>query len=298
MPNKKSVFAGGWNQTKADQLNKVQVPAKIRCSVCKKVKVAETYSKKQLGDLKHHIALGNDVKHANIRCRICTGSQVHEMTCAHCNVTKSLEGFSKAQRRTPDSARCYECLNQTLATRPGIKNEWEDSSDDDDSEYDSDEVTNIYESQVRTISLPYIILHADLPDQASDIDGVTASMQMLTAQNLEYHAGSDHPKTEASVGETKISSVVSNKDKMPARSTPGTTNAWNTYAQANSKRATEFTGYDSAGVAHRRVRAPSTVASDDYRSARAPWDSKYGKAKVCNALQVSHHKPVKSHPCI
>lgn len=180
-----------------------------------------------------------------------------------------------------------------MATRPGIKNEWEDSTDDDDSDYDSDGLTNNYESQVRTSSLSCIIRHADLLDQASDIDGVTASMQMLTAQNLEYHASSDHPKTEASVGETEISSVVSNKDKMPARSTAGNTTAWNTYAKANSKRATEFTGYDSAGVAHRQVRAPSTVASDDYRSPRAPWDMKYGKGKVCNALQVSHHKPVR-----
>lgn len=87
---------------------------RIRCSVCKKIKGADTYSKKQRLDLKHFIALGHDIKHSSIRCRKCTGTQTHEMTCAICGETKGLDGFSKAQRRTPDSAvwTCYD--NQVL----------------------------------------------------------------------------------------------------------------------------------------------------------------------------------------
>ena len=76
----------------------------MRCSICKKIKATATYSKKQQLDLKNHVALGYDIDHSGIRCRKCTGSQVHEMTCSICNEVKGLEGFSKAQRRTPDKA--------------------------------------------------------------------------------------------------------------------------------------------------------------------------------------------------
>ncbi|MCJ1270565.1 hypothetical protein MMC22_010462 [Lobaria immixta] len=263
---KKSYFAGGWNQAKADQLDKVQVPPKIRCSVCKKVKVAETYSKRQLGDLKHQIALGTDIKQSNIRCRLCTGAQIHEMTCAICNETKPLEGFSKAQRRAPDNARCYVCLNDHLTTKPGLKDDWMYSSEDEDSE-DSDGITNNYESTYG--------------QTASELDGITSGMARLTSRNLEHHGGSEHGKADAGVEDTEISSVVSNKEKTPSHSTannPDVSN-WNSYAKANSRRPTEYTAYDSAGVAHRQVRAPSTVASDDYASSRVPRSSKFAKVK-------------------
>lgn len=136
------------------------------------------------------------------------------------------------------------------------------------------------------------------------MDGNTASMQRLTTQNLEYHGGSEGPKADPSVDETEQSSVttsvVGNKDKMPARSTANNPdiNAWNTYAKANSKRPTEFTGYDSAGVAHRQVRAPSTIASDDYRSGRAPRGSGFAKVKVCIALELPYHMPMRPDSCI
>lgn len=123
-------------------------------------------------------------------------------------------------------------------------------------------------------------------------------MQMLTTQNLEYHAGSEHARAEPSVEDTELSSVVSSKDKMPAYDTASTNvSAWNTYAKANSKRPTEFTAYDPSGVAHRQVRAPSTVASDDYRS-RAPRASKFAKVKVRNAGELPHHKRLESDPWI
>lgn len=125
-------------------------------------------------------------------------------------------------------------------------------------------------------------------------------MQKLTAQNLEYHGGSQDLKAEPSVDNTELSSVVSNKDKMPARSTAKNpdVSAWNNYAKANSKRVTEYTGFDSAGVAHHRVHPPSTVASDDYTSSRAPRASRFAKVKVRNALELPHALPLKSDRCI
>ena len=125
-------------------------------------------------------------------------------------------------------------------------------------------------------------------------------MQKLTAQNLEYHGGSQDLKAEPSVGSTELSSAVSNKDKMPARSTANNrdVSAWNNYAKANSKRVTEYTGFDSAGVAHHLVRSPSTVASDDYKPSKAPRASKFAKVKVCDAPELPHLMPMKSDLCI
>lgn len=163
------------------------------------------------------------------------------------------------------------------------------SSEDEDSE-DSDGITNNYES-VRSSFLLYIVLNADVLYQtygqtASEVDGITSGMARLTSRNLEHHGGSEYGKADAGVEDTEISSVVSNKEKTPSRSTannPDVSN-WNSYAKANSRRPTEYTAYDSAGVAHRQVRAPSTVASDDYASSRVPRSSKFAKVKVCHTL--------------
>ena len=72
--------------------------------------------------------------------------------------------------------------------------------------------------------------------------------------------------------------------------------SWNNYAKASSKGPTEFIGYDPAGVAHRQVLAPSTVASDDYASG-APRSSKFAKVKVCNALELPYIS-MKADPCM
>ena len=55
-------------------------------------------------DLKHHLHLGYDLNHSAVKCRKCSQTQNQELTCAVCNETKALDGFSKAQRRNPDTA--------------------------------------------------------------------------------------------------------------------------------------------------------------------------------------------------
>ena len=50
---------------------------------------------------------------------------------------------------------------------------------------------------------------------------------------------------------------------------------------AQGKQATEYTGWDSHGNPHQRARAPSTVLSDDYASAKIPASSsKFARVKV------------------
>ncbi|KAI9720502.1 MAG: Carbon-nitrogen hydrolase [Chrysothrix sp. TS-e1954] len=41
--------------------------------------------------------------------------QAIELTCVYCERTRSLEYFSKAQRKTPDIAKCLECMQKQLA---------------------------------------------------------------------------------------------------------------------------------------------------------------------------------------
>ena len=85
------------------------------------------------------------------------------MECCVCDQVKSLEGFTKAQRRNRDNAvshacqrllwlvdlvclqRCIECVNNQGTTEPGI--EFENDSSDDDSDGRSS-VTNPYDEDV------------------------------------------------------------------------------------------------------------------------------------------------------
>ncbi|KAI9836900.1 MAG: hypothetical protein M1819_001065 [Sarea resinae] len=136
----RSAFAGGWSEATAKKLEKITVPDKIKCGGCKKIRVQGAYSKKQLTDLRHKIYLNdrlNPLTGGHIKCRHCTGQQVHELTCCICDETRGLEGFSKAQRRDPDKARCLDCVNLHETLEPGLE---------DDDETDSDTASNPYES--------------------------------------------------------------------------------------------------------------------------------------------------------
>ncbi|MCJ1346828.1 hypothetical protein MMC31_005046 [Peltigera leucophlebia] len=263
-PKARSAFAGGWSEAKAAAVNKVQLPAKIRCSICKKHKNADLYSKKQLLDLRHHIHLGFDMKNSPIRCRTCTACQTHEMTCCICNEVKGLDAFSKAQRRTPDRARCQECVNQHLTLRPGFR-EYDDVELEDDSDDSTNMLTNNYES------------HASW-HPGSDITGLEAGMQRLTTENLQAQFGDDMPKAGA-VTETEYLGPTSKKDKGPARQENHTdVDGWQVYSRTNAKAhgqtPIEFTGFDPQGAPHRQTRAPSII-SEDFGSRRSNQTSRH-----------------------
>lgn len=109
MPSSKpySIYAGGYNEDKKATLEATKLPEKLRCKICKKLKVLDGYSKNQLLDFKHRLAanprLANPTA-AHVRCRQCTPGQVHELECSQCGAMKGLNGFTKAQRRDPDNA--------------------------------------------------------------------------------------------------------------------------------------------------------------------------------------------------
>lgn len=96
----KYVFTSPWGILKEFEL----MEHRIRCSLCKRMKAVTIYSNKQILELRHHLYLGYDVEHSPIKCRKCVQTQNQELTCAICGEVKALDGFSKAQRRTPDTA--------------------------------------------------------------------------------------------------------------------------------------------------------------------------------------------------
>ena len=66
------------------------------------------YSQRQLNNLRQELAYNPRLLDADrassIVCRTCTEGQVTELECVQCGLIKSLEGFTKAQRRDPDKA--------------------------------------------------------------------------------------------------------------------------------------------------------------------------------------------------
>ncbi|KAH7116835.1 Stc1 domain-containing protein [Dendryphion nanum] len=94
------------------QLQAISLPSKIKCSRCEKHYNPENYSAKQLTDAKENIKAHKSNPFSTIKCRRCTGSQVVEIECTKCGITKGIEEFAKIQRTRPDEARCYRCMNK------------------------------------------------------------------------------------------------------------------------------------------------------------------------------------------
>ncbi|KAL8768338.1 MAG: hypothetical protein Q9209_005372 [Squamulea sp. 1 TL-2023] len=102
-----SVFAGGWTPAKAQILNNTKLPQKTRCQNCSKLKDISHFSKKQQLDLKQRLAHSEKAKSPTakiITCRACSEKAIFELTCCICDEPKSLDGFSKQQRKDPDNA--------------------------------------------------------------------------------------------------------------------------------------------------------------------------------------------------
>lgn len=129
------------------------IGTRTRCNRCHKVKAISNFSNKQQLDLKHRIAgpHGEKAKSAVaeiITCRTCTGGPVNELTCSICGEVKGLDGFSKAQRRDPDRARCILCLHEQSEEHWAHTDVRQQASDDDTSDDDSydETATNPYTS--------------------------------------------------------------------------------------------------------------------------------------------------------
>ncbi|MCJ1299599.1 hypothetical protein MMC08_002391 [Hypocenomyce scalaris] len=250
----KSLHVGGYNELTAKKLESVVLPDKIRCKECKKVKIPPSFSKKQLSELRFKIfTFGpiNGTGAAYVKCRLCTGQQVNEMTCVVCDAVKGLDGFSKAQRRTPDTARCLECVRDHLSVEPGIELE--------DEENGSDGVTNQYDFD-------------DDDDHNSDGGAPLSDMDKSKLDGTDTdslsHQGSATP-----------ASAIEHASQGPTTTTTADGTVW--IEQPRSRHGgIAFTGYDTHGVPHARIRAPSTTLSEQSWPAPSPrsGNTDFGKS--------------------
>ncbi|PKY01642.1 hypothetical protein P168DRAFT_306780 [Aspergillus campestris IBT 28561] len=118
----RSAFAGGWSQQVRDQLDNVVIPERVKCKICKKVRLQSFFSKRQLDILRNAMVVqgqSNAVTgpgHAT--CRECSGNPVVELRCVICDKVKGLDEFAKNQRHDRDIARCLTCVQKHSEAEP------------------------------------------------------------------------------------------------------------------------------------------------------------------------------------
>ncbi|KAI7088655.1 hypothetical protein KC356_g3113 [Hortaea werneckii] len=119
---------GGYNTV---AVQNVALPEKIKCSRCNKLKAPSNFSNKQIDDLKKkiHQEYGfNATTQGFVPCMTCTGAPRTEMECHYCGITKSLDHFSKQQRKDPDRASCWDCTAERQNQPAGAGGSDDDSS--------------------------------------------------------------------------------------------------------------------------------------------------------------------------
>ncbi|RMY90636.1 hypothetical protein D0862_09913 [Hortaea werneckii] len=138
-------------------IQNVALPEKIKCSRCNKLKAPSNYSNKQIDDLKKkiHQEYGfNATTQGFVPCMTCTGAPRTEMECHYCGITKSLDHFSKQQRKDPDRASCWDCMAERQNQPAGAGG----SDDDSPTSEDEDSYGDDSDDEVGTVSGTYATL--------------------------------------------------------------------------------------------------------------------------------------------
>ncbi|MCJ1476504.1 hypothetical protein MMC13_005170 [Lambiella insularis] len=249
MPSR-GLHAGGYNEVNAQKMKSVQLPDKIRCQSCKTWKGPNQYSNKQLADLRYKILQFGPLPasgQGQIKCRQCTGQQVVELTCMICNEVKPLSGFGKTHRRDPDNARCSACIDEQAAVQPGLEEVEEEHDSDVTNEYwEDDTVSSTIDSEggAPLGSVTHALTNLKMAEHDSMIDSSRTSKMSVDGTESTVSGGINATKDLSEFGD----------------------GVWTTQIRNKPIQAKPYTAYDSAGLAHSRVRAPSTVDSFESRS--------------------------------
>ncbi|MCJ1246286.1 hypothetical protein MMC30_003492 [Trapelia coarctata] len=264
MPHKgfRSIHSGGYDELTASKVKAVAVPDKISCMVCKKWKANSQYSNKQLADYRFKMLQSGNPKSngsVGVKCRICTGQQVTELTCSICDDVKPLIEFGKNHRRDPDNARCIKCIEIQAGLEPGLEDVPSDHESEPSNYWDETEEGSIISSDG---GAPIAVHHTGLNSiSLAKHDSVVGG-----CENFRPSIG--EPSTTPSEVDSALDSQISAWNKFSIdsdrQSTAEDGHVW--VAQPRYKQAayTAYTGYDSTGVGHSRHRAPSTATTQSF----------------------------------
>ncbi|KAI9371271.1 Stc1 domain-containing protein [Aspergillus egyptiacus] len=115
-----SAYAGGYSDSIRRQLESVNLPDKVRCKVCRKWRMQNAYSKRQLEILRNAIVVQGQraLNGGHATCRTCTGGQTMELKCCQCETVKGLDEFAINQRKEHENARCLVCVQGHADAEP------------------------------------------------------------------------------------------------------------------------------------------------------------------------------------
>ncbi|EXJ90853.1 hypothetical protein A1O1_03958 [Capronia coronata CBS 617.96] len=100
----------------------VDIGTMVKCGVCNVNRFVGRYSNNQRQ--RYQEAVFRE-QHGGPRaprptCLQCTPGNVQEMKCTGCGIIKTLDAFSKAQRKKPDHAKCIGCQQEILDRVPNL----------------------------------------------------------------------------------------------------------------------------------------------------------------------------------
>ncbi|KAL2851953.1 Stc1 domain-containing protein [Aspergillus pseudoustus] len=128
MPNRRmpsgvpNVHRGGFSEAIQRDLERVNLPEKVKCMTCSKWRLVTSFSKRQLALVRNAVVeLGpGALKFGHGSCLNCTNGQITELTCLVCDKTKPLIDFANNQRKEHENARCLSCVQGHADAEPVV----------------------------------------------------------------------------------------------------------------------------------------------------------------------------------
>lgn len=274
---------GGGSDEKENSVEGGDSAPKIQCGRCMRFRGRQHFSNRQMANAARRGGIAN----GRVKCRLCTGLQVVELTCIICGDTKALKGFSKAQRKDPDNARCLACVDIHLTTEPGL-------DPPVDLEELLEETEDLEEFDAGTEGLS---IYDDPEDQLKDtaasltVDKLTIS-QPTDDENLKPSA---HVLSEENVGLLDRSYAMAAEASPTPEGTDLEYGGWITQPRHGREEVgASFTAYDAQGVAQSRASGPpSTVVNYAPQASRAPNGMGQAKPTAGKSSNFARSKPVR-----
>ncbi|GFF36119.1 meiotic chromosome segregation protein P8B7.28c [Aspergillus udagawae] len=231
-PTFRSAYAGGYSDEIKKRLQSVNIPEKIKCGTCNKIRSSSNYSNRQLEALRH-VILSHGANVAltknNAKCRICSGNQTVELKCCICDKIKSLDEFAKAQRQDRDAARCMNCVQSHADAEPVLE-----------------EPKLLTESELSTAPDTYTTGQVE----SRSLIASTQRLTLKVAPTAQHVGSSDE---QEGIGGASLIEDHNGKDN-----------------DNSARRGRPFTAFDSNRVAHRRSGSPSGT-SPSVQGGWASW---------------------------